>query len=1147
MKKIAFALIAVLLFGVKTIKAQEELSTSEPISSGCLTHSRGAEESTSPTIILTKEGSILSVQLLNYVSNCGTTGFDVTSNITCHDDDGSCFVTISVDPVIPVEMWCECPFNVSFTVRDLEPSSFYLDCWWYKGQVELTEGEPLVLEYKVEDVTIDGIWLKLLKVMHIAFLMDWTTTEDELHIPSEVNYEGEAYTVMGIHKDAFWHVDHATKVTVPKTVKSMDLDYDGAVYANPFRECKALEWIEVEDGCPLFSSVDGVLFAEDKTMLLGYPNASPRESYTVPEGVTYIRSGAFHHNMYLRKLVIPEEVTYLGWHLFSDTKSLEELYIRGILEPECMSDLFDGMDTKVVVYVQPSEVERYKAIYQGPVYPLPDQNVDDMADVKINEQTFPDENFRNWVLSQEYGKDGKLTKEEIAEVTFMNLFPQNIIAEGHIKSLKGIEYFTAVTKLVCSRNELMELDLSKNTELTWLECYGNHLTELDLSKNTELIYLECNANELTVFDVSCCNKLTELYCNNNKLTTLNVSGCNALTILKCYSNQLTVINLSGCTSLATMWGHNNHLSALNVLDCTSLSTLWCENNQLTQLDVSKNTRLTDLRCSENQLTQLDVSKNTELTELRCNENQLSALDLSRNKVLTSLRTYHNPIKGEAMDALIESLPTVSRGGWCCVLSEDEVGVVTTTQVEAAKLKGWTSYYWNEAAKNWMEYVGSETTQDDYRPMLKDGKVWNCYYSNGFSRFKMVFYLDGDSIVDGDRCFKMYLTMTEMETGTNLAKDGYYGLFLEKDGKVYEMRNGSNSWTQLYDFTMKVGDVRVPGKDYSLTVKAIDSVYVAGQVFRRMTLNTAYYYYGEREDPYVYDGYWVEGVGSPSGPTIPNNCYTPGGSNQLLSCYEDGECIFADNDFWRKGGEDSETYKPIFQEGLTWKMEYQKDSSPESRCKTLVLINSTLIDDIPYKRVYTQEKAGDSDDYIWTPQEYWIGEKDGRVYYYRSGWHDHYTPIMDFSLSVGDSLVVTYVLPDDFERNIHELQTYRVVAVSDTVIDSSTDKCPRRCVYVEGKYGDEKDCWVEGIGSLKYGINVMKIQGSSDTSQSLLSCTRGAELLYYRSQEVNEISNHSVVTKSDSAKGFLFDLQGRQLQSKPERGVYIQDGRKVVIK
>ena len=438
----------------------------------------------------------------------------------------------------------------------------------------------------------------------------------------------------------------------------------------------------------------------------------------------------------------------------------------------------------------------------------------------------------------------------------------------------------------------------------------------------------------------------------------------------------------------------------------------------------------------------------------------------------------------------------------------------------------------------------------YRPMLKDGKVWNCYYSNGFSRFKMVYYLDGDSIVDGDRCFRMYLTMTETETGTDLAKDGYYGLFLEKDGKVYEMRNGRNTWTLLYDFNLKVGDVRVPGKEYSLTVKAVDSVYVAGLAFRRMTLNTAYYYYGERYDPYVYDGYWVEGVGSPSGPTIPNDCYTPGGSNQLLSCYEDGECIFSDNDFWRKGGEKTEAYKPILQEGLTWKMEYQKNSSPESSYETLVLINSLPIDDIPFKRVYVQEKAAGSDEYIWMSQdEYCIGEKDGRVYRFCSkGWHNHCTPIMDFSLSVGDSLVVTYVLPDDEEGRIHELQTYQVVAVSDTVIGSSTDKLPRRCVYVEGKYGDEKDCWVEGIGSLKYGINVRGGKEYSGTSQVLLSCTQGDKPLYIRNQGTDEIENPSVEPKSDFAKATpLYDLQGRRLIQKPERGVYIQGGRKVVIK
>ena len=38
------------------------------------------------------------------------------------------------------------------------------------------------------------------------------------------------------------------------------------------------------------------------------------------------------------------------------------------------------------------------------------------ADVEINEENFPDEIFRNWVLSQDYGTDGVLTNVEIAGV-----------------------------------------------------------------------------------------------------------------------------------------------------------------------------------------------------------------------------------------------------------------------------------------------------------------------------------------------------------------------------------------------------------------------------------------------------------------------------------------------------------------------------------------------------------------------------------------------------------------------------------------------------------------------------------------------------------------------------------------------------------
>ena len=36
------------------------------------------------------------------------------------------------------------------------------------------------------------------------------------------------------------------------------------------------------------------------------------------------------------------------------------------------------------------------------------------ADVEINSANFPDANFRNYLLDQEYGKDGIITDSEIA-------------------------------------------------------------------------------------------------------------------------------------------------------------------------------------------------------------------------------------------------------------------------------------------------------------------------------------------------------------------------------------------------------------------------------------------------------------------------------------------------------------------------------------------------------------------------------------------------------------------------------------------------------------------------------------------------------------------------------------------------------------
>ena len=243
------------------------------------------------------------------------------------------------------------------------------------------------------------------------------------------------------------------------------------------------------------------------------------------------------------------------------------------------------------------------------------------ADVEINEANFPDENFRKWVLRQDYGQDGVLTDAEIAKVICINVPFENI------RSLKGIEYFTALTTLGCSWSQLTELDVSKNTALTELRCGCNQLTALDVSKNIALTELDCGVNKLT------------------------------------------------------------------------------------KLDVSQNTALTTLDCSFNQLMELDVSKNTALEKLYCYYNQLTALDVSKNIALTELWCYRNQIMGAAMDALVESLPTVENGKMNVISNEDEGYVMTTAQAAAAKAKGWIPQYtdgsYDELNIIWKEYKGSK--------------------------------------------------------------------------------------------------------------------------------------------------------------------------------------------------------------------------------------------------------------------------------------------------------------------------------------------------------------------------------------------------------------------------------------------------------
>ncbi|MDO5040829.1 MAG: stalk domain-containing protein, partial [Peptoniphilus sp.] len=136
---------------------------------------------------------------------------------------------------------------------------------------------------------------------------------------------------------------------------------------------------------------------------------------------------------------------------------------------------------------------------------------------------------------------------------------------------------------------------SQNTALGELLCTDNQLTELDLSNNADLERVFCYNNQLSELKVSGSEALKKLYCHENQLTELDLSDNAALVELYCYDNQLTELDLS-----------NN----------TALKKLFCDNNHLTSLDLSNNDSITGVSGGGQEYTiEVDADRTFDLTTL----------------------------------------------------------------------------------------------------------------------------------------------------------------------------------------------------------------------------------------------------------------------------------------------------------------------------------------------------------------------------------------------------------------------------------------------------------------------------------------------------------------------------------------------------
>jgi hypothetical protein len=109
-----------------------------------------------------------------------------------------------------------------------------------------------------------------------------------------------------------------TCVTIPNSVTYISEE--------AFDNCSALLAINVDPLNGFYSSLDGVLFNKNRTMLMQFP-CGRAGSYTVPGGVTTIRSFAFANCAGLTNVTIPNGVTAIGSFAFLRCSSLVSIRI----------------------------------------------------------------------------------------------------------------------------------------------------------------------------------------------------------------------------------------------------------------------------------------------------------------------------------------------------------------------------------------------------------------------------------------------------------------------------------------------------------------------------------------------------------------------------------------------------------------------------------------------------------------------------------------------------------------------------------------------------------------------------------------------------------------------------------------------------
>ena len=427
------------------------------------------------------------------------------------------------------------------------------------------------------------------------------------------------------------------------------------------------------------------------------------------------------------------------------------------------------------------------------------------------------------------------------------------------------------------------------------------------------------------------------------------------------------------------------------------------------------------------------------------------------------------------------------------------------------------------------------------PLLLEGRQWMYEGATTQGNIKSKGYLlKGDTLINERKYLKLYCRRFP-----DAYPDGpltYHSAWREEGSRVYRIDAGQTNETLAFDFGLEIGDENPvwPGSILS----TVDTLKVQRQganfSYRRLTFT---------DKQGAKTGVYIEGLGGVNGLLSPGFEWgyndPEGFVSYFYSCTQDGQEIIEIGDFKDKDipdNADEDAYTPFVVEGKTWKGAEVNGMTWKSYETDYVLTGDTIIEGRTYKKCFNKmNRTGGTYRY-----ECALREEDRRVYSVYEGQTAE-SLLFDFTLRPGDTFPLAeggfdYSVEGDKGITL-KLNSIDLVEGSDGRLLHYYNFSIADCGPLYTSYRNETFSWIEGVGKIG-GYPLCWNIGFTSSYVYWLSGCYVDDALIYPLQEVNGIATHQEQTNANTG---YFDLQGRRLTQQPQRGVYIQQGRKVIVR